>query len=183
MKIVIVNGEPDESSAFEGYVRGFASRLAERGHDVSELTLRNMNVHGCTGCFGCWVKTPGECAQHDDGEQLCRAVINSDFVVYAAPIVMGYPSAILKRAVERQIPLLSPYIEIEGGEMHHRKRYARYPDVGLLVSAGADTDAEDIELTRHLWERLARDMKSRLALFAVADRSSKEVADELVAAA
>ena len=183
MKIAIVNGEPDESSAFEGYVRGFTSRLAERGHDVSELTLRDMNVHGCTGCFGCWVKTPGECAQHDDGELLCRAVINSDFVVYAAPIVMGYPSALLKRAVERQIPLLSPYIEMEGGEMHHRKRYAHYPEVGLLVSAGADTDAEDIELTRHLWERLARDMKSHLALFAVADRSSKEVADELVAAA
>jgi len=51
------------------------------------------------------------------------------------------------------------------------------------VSAGADTDAEDLEITRHLWERLARDFKSSLTLFAVADRSSKEVADELVTAA
>jgi len=159
------------------------ARLANSGHDVAELTLRDMDVRGCSGCFGCWVKTPGECVQHDDGEKLCRAVINSDLVVFAAPMVMGYPSALVKRAAERLIPLLHPYIEIEGGEMHHRKRYERYPEVGLIVSAGEDTDAEDLAITRHLWERLARDFKSHLALFAVADRSSKEVADELAAAA
>ena len=183
MRITIVNGEPDASAPFDSYVRGVASSLAERGNDVRELTLRDMNVHGCTGCFGCWLRTPGECVQHDDGEQLCRAVINSGLVVFAAPMVMGYPSSLAKRAAERLIPLLHPYIEIEGGEMHHRKRYDRYPDVGLIVSPGSDTDAEDLEITRHLWERLARDFKSRLTLFAVADRSSKEVADELVAAA
>jgi len=183
MRIVIVNGEPDAASSFDGYVRGFSARLAENGNDVRELTLRDMDVHGCTGCFGCWLKTPGECVQHDDGVEICRAVINCDLVVFAAPMVMGYPSALVKRSVERLLPLLHPYIEIEGGEMHHRKRYERYPDLGLIVSAGSDTDAEDLELTRYLWERLARDFKSRLTLFAVADRSSKEVADELVAAA
>ena len=183
MRIVIVNGEPDATSAFDGYVRGFASRLAEHGNDVRELTLRDMDLRGCTGCFGCWVKTPGECAQHDAGAELCRSVVNSDLVVFAAPMVMGYPSALVKRSVERLIPLLHPYIEIEGGEMHHRRRYDRYPDMALIVSAGSDTDAEDLELTRDLWGRIARNFKSRMALFAVADRSSKEVADELVAAA
>ena len=183
MRIVIVNGEPDATSAFDGYVRGFATRLAEHGNDVCELALRDMDLKGCSGCFGCWVRTPGECVKHDDGAQLCRSVINSDLVVFAAPMVMGYPSALVKRSAERLIPLLHPFIEIEGGEMHHRKRYERYPDVGLIVTTGSDTDAEDLEITRHLWERLARDFKSTLTLFAVADRSSKEVADEFVAAA
>ena len=183
MRIVIVNGEPDAGAPFDAYVHGVASRLAENGNDVRELTLRDMDVRGCTGCFGCWLRTPGECVQHDDGAELCRAVINSDLVVFAAPMVMGYPSALVKRSAERLIPLLHPHIEIEGGEMHHAKRYERYPDIGLIVSAGADTDAEDLEITRHLWERLARDFKSSLTLFAVADRSSKEVADELVTAA
>jgi multimeric flavodoxin WrbA len=183
MRIVIVNGEPDAASAFDGYVHSLVSRLAERDNDVRELTLRDMDLRGCTGCFGCWVKTPGECVQHDAGAGLCRTVINSDLVVFAAPMSMGYPSALVKRAAERLIPLLHPYIEIEAGEMHHRKRYDRYPDVALIVSAGSDTDAEDLELTRDLWGRIARNFKSRLAFFAVADRSSKEVADELVAAA
>jgi multimeric flavodoxin WrbA len=183
MRIVVLNGEPDASSAFDGYVRGFASRMTEHGHDVSEIALRDMNLHGCTGCFGCWVRTPGECAQHDDGAELCRTVIASDLLVFAAPMLMGYPSALVKRSVERLIPLLHPYIELEGGEMHHRKRYDRYPDIALIVSAGSDTDAEDLELTRELWGRLARNFKSRMTLFAVADRPAKEVADELVAAA
>jgi multimeric flavodoxin WrbA len=183
MKIVIVNGEPDAASAFEQYVHGFGTRLVERGNEVRELTLRDMDLKGCTGCFGCWLRTPGRCVQHDAGEDLCRAVINCDLAVFAAPMLMGYPSALAKRSVERLIPLLHPYIEIEGGEMHHRKRYDRYPGVGLLVATDDDTDAEDLALTRHLWERLARDFKSRLVFTAVADRSSKEVADELVAAA
>ena len=183
MRVVIINGEPDAASAFDGYVRAFSTRLTDRGNDVREIVLRDIDLHGCTGCFGCWLQTPGECVQKDDGADLCRAVIDSDLVVFAAPMVMGYPSALVKRSVERLIPLLHPYIEIEGGEMHHRKRYERYPQVGLLVSAGPDTDAEDLELTRFLWQRLARDFKSSLVLFAVADRSPKEVADELVAAA
>lgn len=183
MKIVIVNGEPDADSAFDDYVRVFASHLAEHGGDVREFTLRDMNLHGCTGCFGCWVKTPGQCVQHDDGEELCRSVINSDLLVFAAPMLMGYPSALAKRAVERLIPLLHPYMEIEGGELHHLKRYDRYPEMALIVSAGSDTDAEDLELTRELWGRIARNFKSRLSLFAVADRPSKEVADELIAVA
>jgi|BarGraIncu00421A_1022006.scaffolds.fasta_scaffold52466_1 multimeric flavodoxin WrbA len=183
MRVVIINGEPDAASAFDGYVRAFSTRLTDRGNDVREIVLRDIDLRGCTGCFGCWLQTPGECVQHDDGAELCRAVIDSDLVVFAAPMVMGYPSALVKRSAERLIPLLHPYIEIEGGEMHHRKRYERYPQVGLLVSAGPDTDAEDLELTRFLWQRLARDFKSRLVLFAVADRSPKEVADELVAAA
>lgn len=183
MRIVIANGEPDAHSAFDDYVRGFASRLAEQGHDVRELTLRDMDLHNCNGCFGCWVKTPGECVQRDAGAEMCRTVINSDLLVFAAPMSMGYPSSLAKRAVERLIPLLHPYMEIEGGELHHLKRYDRYPEMALIVSAGSDTDAEDLELARELWSRIARNFKSRLALFAVADRSSKEVADELIAVA
>jgi multimeric flavodoxin WrbA len=183
MRITLVNGEPDPQSAFDLYVRELAARMGAQGHDVAEITLRDIDLHGCTGCFGCWLKTPGECVQHDAGADLCRAVINSDLLVFAAPMHMGYPSALLKRSVERLIPLLHPYIEIEGGEMHHRKRYERYPDVALIVSAGSDTNAEDLDLTRELWGRMARNFKSRLALFAVADRSSEEVANELVAAA
>ena len=34
--------------------------------------VQEMDLHGCAGCFGCWIKTPGECAQHDDGALLCR---------------------------------------------------------------------------------------------------------------
>ena len=77
------------------------------------------------------------------------------------------------------IPLLHPYFIVEGGEVHHRARYAHYPTMGLLLGADADTDAEDIEITTTMWSRMARNLKSRLAFTAVANRSAEEVADEL----
>ena len=183
MRITILNGEPDATAAFDAYVRDYAAGLTSNGHEVTRLDLRDLDLKGCTGCFGCWVKTPGECATKDNGADVCRSVIRSDLTVLASPMRMGFTTALLKRAAERLIPLLHPYIVIEGGEMHHQKRYGHYPLFGLLVSPGADTDAEDLEITEHLWSRMARDLKSSLAFATVATTPAKEAADELAAVA
>jgi hypothetical protein len=88
-----------------------------------------------------------------------------------------------KRAADQMIPLVHPYLVIENGEMHHRPRYERYPLMGLLLSPDADTDAEDLEITEHLWSRMARNMKSSLVFTTIATVPAKEAADELAAVA
>jgi multimeric flavodoxin WrbA len=183
MKITILDGEPDGHSAFAGYVDEYVGRLTAAGHDVTAMRLRDMDIRGCSGCWGCWVKTPGECVKRDESAIVRRAFINADLVVLASPMIMGTTSALLKRTMDQMIPLIHPYIVIEGGEEHHRPRYAHYPELGLLLSAGDDTDAEDIAITEGMWSRTARNVKSRLAFTAVADRSALEVADELTAVA
>ena len=184
MNITILNGEPDAAAPFDAYVRDYADRLAANGNEVTQLDLRELDLKGCSGCWGCWVKTPGECVKRDDSERICRAVIRSDLTVFASPMRMGFTSSLLKRAVDQMIPLVHPYIVIEGGEMHHRPRYAHYPLMGLLLAPDADTDAEDLEITQHLWSRTARNMKSSLAFTTVAAvTSAKEAADELAAVA
>ena len=179
MRITILNGDPDPSSAFHLYLQEFAQRLSVMGHAITTLELRELDLKGCSGCWGCWVKTPGECVKRDNSAKVCRAAINADLLVLASPLTMGFTTALLKRAADQMIPLVHPYFTVEGGEVHHRARYAHYPDFGLLLGAGADTDAEDIEITTTMWGRMARNMKSRLAFTAVADRSAEEVADEL----
>ena len=183
MHITILNGEPDAASAFDAYVRDYADRLAANGHDVTRLDLRSLDLKGCSGCWGCWVKTPGRCVKRDDSERVCRAVIGSDLTVMASPVRMGFTSSLLKRAADQMIALVHPFIMIEGGEMHHRQRYARSPLFGLLLAPGADTDAEDLEITEHLWSRMARNMKSSLAFTMIASTPAKEAADELAAVA
>jgi multimeric flavodoxin WrbA len=183
MRITILNGEPDMSAPFDGYVRACRDQLEKAGHDVTLLDLRGMELKGCSGCWGCWVKTPGECVKSDESATICRSVITSDLTVLAAPVTMGFTSSLLKRAADQMIALVHPYLVIEGGELHHRPRYDRYPEFGLLLSAGSDTDPEDIEITATMWSRMARNMKSRLTFTAIADRSAEEVAHELVAAA
>lgn len=167
MNITILNGEPETSTAFDWYVSSFARTLEAAGNELTVLDLRDLELTNCSGCWGCWVKTPGECVKRDDGEAICRAAIGSDLVILAAPMIMGFTSALLKRAGDRLIPLVHPYLVIEGGEVHHRARYGHYPLFGLLVGAGPDTDDEDIAITRDLWARTARNMKSKLVFTTV----------------
>ena len=183
MRITILNGDPDSSSTFYEYVHNVGARFATLGHQVEMLDLRELNLKGCSGCWGCWVKTPGECAKHDDSAQVCRAAIHADLLVFASPIIMGFTSALLKRATDQLICLVHPYVTIEHGEMHHRPRYAHYPAFGLLLDAGADAEAEDLEITTAIWTRTARNLKSHIAFTEVADRSAEEVADEFATVA
>jgi multimeric flavodoxin WrbA len=183
MRCTILNGEPNSSSLFNGYLCELAKQLTESGHTVTTLDLRKLNLKGCSGCWGCWVKTPGECLKRDDSAVVCKAAINADLLLFASPLILGFTSAILKRAADQMIPLVHPYVVMEGGEMHHRARYAQYPMLGLLLSAESDGDAEDIDITRSMWARMARNLKSKLAFAAVSDRPVKEVADEIAAVA
>lgn len=40
--------------------------LTELNHDVSTIVLNRNDLLPCTGCFGCWVKTPGQCVITND---------------------------------------------------------------------------------------------------------------------
>ncbi len=179
MRITILNGEPDFASAFHAWLCELTGLLGERGHEATRLDLATLELKGCVGCFHCWLRTPGECVRRDGSATVCRAAIGSDLLLMASPLLMGFTSALLKRATDQTIPLLHPYFVVEGGELHHRARYAHYPLMGLLLQAGEDADAEDVAITTALWGRTARNLKSRLAFTALADRSAEEVADAL----
>jgi multimeric flavodoxin WrbA len=90
MKITILNGN-QEPSRFDSYLEQLESALKTGGHVVTRLDLRDLSLRYCVGCWGCWVKTPGECKAQDASVEMDRAVINSDFTLWAAPLKMGFP--------------------------------------------------------------------------------------------
>lgn len=180
MRATILNGEPD-ASAFNEYVHAVAASLAASGIQVTTLDLRELELKGCSGCWSCWVRTPGECVKGDDSARVCRAILDSDLTVLASTVTMGFTSALLKRALDQTIGLVHPYFVMDGGEVHHRPRYAGHPGLGLLLGPGPGTDAEDLEITTAIWKRMARNLKFRSVRTAVADRPAEEVAHELAA--
>ena len=180
MKITILNGNPDaQKTGFEDYSNELSESLKNAGHGVTTLSLRDKNIKYCTGCFGCWTKHPGECFHKDDMPEILRACINSDLVLFASPLIMGFPSALLKKTMDRMIPLVHPYIVIDHGECHHLKRYKKYPLLGLIVEKNARTDQEDLEIVQHNFKRLSRNFKSDLRLFHLTTEPLKEVVDEI----
>jgi multimeric flavodoxin WrbA len=153
--------------------------LNDSGHSVQEVTLRDMKIHYCTGCFGCWVKTPGECVARDSSAQLCREIINSDFTLFASSLVMGFPTALLKKANDKLIPLIHPYIGLVHGECHHEARYDHYPLLGLLLEKENDTDQEDLDIVAESYSRLALNFKSTLVFSITTEKAPQEVSNEI----
>jgi multimeric flavodoxin WrbA len=178
MNITILNGNPSpENGRFEAYLGQLSESWTAGGHQVTHLELRSIKISYCVGCWNCWVKTPGQCSSNDQSLDVCRAVIHSDLTLWASPVIMGFPSALLKKVTDKLIPLVHPYIVVDQGEAHHLARYDHYPQFGLLLEKNGDCDDEDIEITRHIFSRTALNMKSELAFTRLASDPIQEVSD------
>ena len=179
MKIAILNGNP-EFSSFDTYLDQLKSTLEADGHAVTQLDMRDLPLRYCIGCWGCWVKTPGQCISQDASIEIDRAVINSDFTLWAAPLKMGFPTTLLKMALDKHLPLIHPYMEVAHNEAHHLKRYKHYPRVGALVEKETDTDEKDIRILTNIIARTALNFKTRLEFLETTDLPAEEVAQRML---
>ncbi|MHC4779224.1 MAG: flavodoxin family protein [Planctomycetota bacterium] len=180
MRILILDGNPDDGRAeYEAYLDSLAGGLGELGHEVDHVRLRSRDIRFCTGCWTCWVKTPGKCVFSDDAEQVHRDYMSSDRVLFVTPVIMGFLSTLIVKLQDRLIPLLHPYIVIENGESHHRKRYGRYPEVGLILEKRPDTDEEDLSITQENFKRFAVNFKSPLRVNRLIDGKPREAVHEI----
>ncbi|HTX91663.1 MAG TPA: NAD(P)H-dependent oxidoreductase [Anaerolineales bacterium] len=180
MIITILNGNPGPTP-FDAYLAEAQSVLEAAGHSVTRIDLRDLPLRYCIGCWGCWVKTPGQCSNADSASvEMDRAVINADFLLWAAPLKMGYPSALLKMAMDKHLPLIHPYMVVDQGEAHHLKRYTRYPRVGLLVEKEAFTDEVDLQIVTAISCRTALNFKTRLEFSLTTETPVQELARRIL---
>ncbi|MCK5242983.1 NAD(P)H-dependent oxidoreductase [bacterium] len=176
MKITIFNGNPDSSNRiFDHYLSTLAARLKTSQHRTEILICRDMVLKSCVGCWDCWVRTPGRCSHSDDTTHARHAILHSDLAIWASPLIMGFTSALLKTVQDKMVPIISPYFRMVQGEIHHRPRYRHYPKFGLLLGLEADTDEEDIAITKELYERLALNLISKLSFTATSNQPVEEV--------
>ena len=180
MEITILNGNPNADNVkFDNYLKELSELLESSKHAVTILKLREMDIRYCIGCFGCWVKTPGECIVADGSHDICREYINSDFVLFASPVIMGFTSALLKKAHDKLLPLLLPYSELVQNEVHHVSRYEKYPVMGLLLGKSKDTDEEDIKIVSDIYRRDAINLKTSFCFTKLISNPVEEVANEI----
>lgn len=178
MKITILNGNPDKKqNEFDKYLAELKTQLTKKGHETQLLTLRDLETDYCTGCWSCWVKTPGVCIFEDDSHTVARAVINSDLVLFASPVLMGYISALLKKYIDKLIQLIHPYITVDHGEAHHEPRYdpSTYPLGALLLEKTPGTDDEDLAIIQDIQARTMLNFKSRNAFTMLTAKPTQEV--------
>ncbi|MFP4461094.1 MAG: flavodoxin family protein [Thermotogota bacterium] len=168
MKLTLLNG------SLKGIHEEFDDKLDQVHHNlvnsknidkVDYYNLKKMVIKQCVGCFKCWTNTPGKCVIKDDAEQILISVINADLVIFASPLVMGMTTGLMKRLNDRLIPLIHPYFSIVKGEIHHRKRYDRYPEIAVIYAPSTEDTVEDIALCKAIYQRLAINFKTNLQFF------------------
>jgi hypothetical protein len=170
MHLLVLNGNPDlRNMGWESRLADWVKGRESAGHTVERRDLRDMDIRFCTGCFSCWLKTPGLCAFKDDMTELYPRILAADVVVWASPMIVGNVSALVKKAQDRFIPLIHPYIELDGGECHHRRRYPKDIDFGVILGTGPEDAEEDVGIVMYQMERLARNARGKLCIREVMD--------------
>lgn len=129
MKILVINGSPkgEKSNTYQ-LTKAFLSGIRDGADDIEtqELTVARMKIRPCLGCFSCWDKTPGQCCITDDMEQVIEKLLWADITVWSFPLYYFSVPGPLKTLIDRQLPMVLPFMTEDGGETGSGSHPARY---------------------------------------------------------
>jgi len=159
-RTLVLNGALAGDETLEPVEEALLTLLREERTEIRGYAMRDVPLAHCQGCFECWTTTPGLCkTEGDAGREIASALIKSDLLVILTPVTFGGYSSEIKKAMDRIICLVLPFFRRVDGEVHHSRRYPRYPAVAAIGVLGAP-DEEQARIFRSLVERNARNMDS-----------------------
>jgi hypothetical protein len=144
MRALVLDGTAGGEASAGLVLEALGDLLGRRGWEVDAIALRQAKIAPCRSCFGCWVRTPGECVIEDEGREVARRFIGSHLAVLLSPVTFGGYSFELKKALDRMICLIHGLFCRRAGVTRHPPRYPAYPGllgVGLLSEAEQQAEA------------------------------------------
>jgi multimeric flavodoxin WrbA len=112
-KLLIINGSYREAgdTAFliDNVIKGFRESAPEA--DIEMVPLKDIRMEYCRGCWTCAnpensKKPIGACPIEDDVRPLLEKSLACDALVYATPVYEMGPSAVMKKFLERNLPVV-----------------------------------------------------------------------------
>jgi multimeric flavodoxin WrbA len=81
MKVLALNGRArGKKGVTWKLMDALLNGLSEGGAAVREFQFMDMNISSCRACLTCMHKTPGQCAQRDDMDQIYPSLRESDLL-------------------------------------------------------------------------------------------------------
>lgn len=160
MKTLILDGSNPNDVAGGSILANVQANLQARGWEAQTETLRDKKIGVCAGDFFCWMRSPGMCNTDDDNRVIAAEMMQSDLVIMLTPVTFGGFSSQLKRMMDHLIQNISPFFTTINGEIHHQKRYERYPDI-LVIGWLDEPRAQAESIFRHLAHRMSINMNAR----------------------
>ena len=115
----------------------------------TKIIDRQGEIKKCIGCFGCWVKTPGQCVIKDDYQRMGELLAQTEELILLSECSFGGFSSFVKNVMDRSISYILPFFEMRNGEMHHKSRYTNTLKI-KAVFYGEDITEEEKETAREL---------------------------------
>lgn len=126
MKVLLINGSPKGSrSNTYRLSMAFLEGIRSSGSDteVRERTVNRMDIKPCLGCFACWSKTPGKCCLNDDMSRVIGDMLWADTIIWSFPLYYFSVPGPLKNLLDRQLPMVLPFMAAETESGGHPSRY------------------------------------------------------------
>ncbi|MDR2344217.1 MAG: flavodoxin family protein [Spirochaetaceae bacterium] len=97
--------------------------IAINNDQNTKIVSDNGTIKPCINCYGCWIRTPGQCVIHDGYDNIGLLFSKCEHLIIASQCFYGGYSPFIQNVFNRSIPYLLPYFEKRNGETHHKKRY------------------------------------------------------------
>jgi putative NADPH-quinone reductase len=111
MNVLAINGSPRlKNSATFHILDNLLVGMREAGASTDLIHLREQKIQPCTGCFSCWVKTPGQCILKDDMAPLLDKLVWADLTIYGTPLYHFNMTGLMKNFIDRTLPLFEPWL-------------------------------------------------------------------------
>jgi len=102
--------------------------------DIKEILKDNLEetivisddgkINPCICCFGCWIKTPGQCIIKDGYENMGALLSKCNQMIIISKCFYGSYSPFVKNVLDRIVcPYQLPYLKTTNGITRHPKRY------------------------------------------------------------
>ena len=133
-KLLIVSALPETDPTTQTAIQ----TLKCSGTDLQVIHAYEQNFRPCVGCNACWLVTPGICAIKDGYEELLKAYLQYDAVLFLSGTALNFVNHRMKNLIDRLLPLVTMYIRIVDGQCRHVPRYDKKFRFGLLYAGSAD---------------------------------------------
>ena len=112
--------------------------LKQTSADVQVIHAYEQDFRPCVGCNACWLVTPGICAIKDGYEELLKAYLYYDTVLFLSGTALNFVDCRMKNLIDSLLPLVTMYIRMKDGQCRHVPRYDKKFRFGLLYEGAAD---------------------------------------------
>ena len=129
MNVLVINGSPKgERSNTWQLTKAFLAGMGEGNEEltIQELTVSQLDIRPCLGCFSCWSKTPGQCCIADDMDRVLEKLLWADVTVWSFPLYYFSVPGPLKNLIDRQLPLVLPFMSPDGGATGRGSQPSRF---------------------------------------------------------